>query len=63
MARLTLRIITGLLTFVLGLLAWMVFVFASPAETLDTPYRGSAQQIRADVPPPPKPHGCPSRHR
>jgi len=69
MHRLGVRIITGFVTFILGLLAWMIFVFASPAQTLDTQDRAfSSQRVeRTDVPPPPpppaKPYGCRSRHQ
>jgi hypothetical protein len=62
MARLTLRIVTGLLTFIIGLLAWMVFVFATPAETLDTPHKTYVHGVvRTDAPSPAKTHRCPNR--
>lgn len=66
MHRLGFRIVTGFVAFALGLLAWMVFVFASPTATLNTQERvvGSRHAVSADVPTPPaKSHGCPSRHQ
>lgn len=67
MHRLAVRIVTGFVAFILGLLAWMVFVFASPAQTLDTNERVISGQraVYPDAPPPPpaKPYGCRSRHQ
>lgn len=66
MHRLAVRIVTGFVAFILGLLAWMIFVFVSPAQTLDMQDRAisSPRVERTDVPPPPaKPYGCRSRHQ
>lgn len=66
MHRLAVRIVTGFVAFILGLLAWMVFVFASPAQTLDTQDRAvsSPRVERTDAPTPAaKPYGCRSRQQ